>query len=121
MSKPMRLSDLSQSRQAFVRLCQRINHGSVENLRVENAEPVFDPLPVILRDVKLDRPDEPRAEALLVDFVLAKELVCLLRHLDEMKCGTVRHVEVRAGIPRRILMESSLWDVRPSSGDLKRG
>src|ERR1035441_3054741 len=61
---------------------------------------------MILKDVKLDADDEPRSEGLLVDFVLGDEVLRLLRLLDEMSCGTIRHVEVRAGIPRRIVLES---------------
>jgi hypothetical protein len=54
VSKPIRLSDLSPARQALVRLCQTINFGNIEDLKVERAEPVFDPPPLVLQDVKLD-------------------------------------------------------------------
>jgi hypothetical protein len=108
MSKPLRLSDLSYARQALVRLCETINFGSIENLEVRNSEPVFDPAPVMLRDLKLDSDEGPRPELALVDFVLSNEVLRLARHLDEMKIGTVRRVEVRGGIPRRILLESQV-------------
>ena len=107
MSKPLRLSDLTPGRQALVRLCQTINFGSIENLEVRDSEPVFDPPPVMLRDLKLDSDEGPRPELALTDFVVSNEIVRLMRHLDEMKSGTVRRVEVRGGIPRRILLESS--------------
>jgi hypothetical protein len=41
LPKPLRLSDLSHARQALVRLCQTINHGSIEDLEVRHSEPVF--------------------------------------------------------------------------------
>ena len=34
MSKPVRLSDLLPERQALVRLCQTINFGNIEDLKV---------------------------------------------------------------------------------------
>ena len=106
MSKPPRLSDLSPARQALVRLCQAINHGSIEDLEVRHSEPVFDPWPVTLRDVKLGSDEEPRPELSLADFVVSEEIVRLMNLLDEMKCGTLRRIEVHAGVPRRTLVES---------------
>src|ERR1035438_6403887 len=41
----LRFSQLSAPRQTLVRLCQAINHGSIENLEVRSSEPVFNPLP----------------------------------------------------------------------------
>ena len=106
MSKPLRLSELSPARQALVRLCQAINHGSIEDLEVRHLEPVFDPRPVTLRDVKLYADEDPRPELSLQDFVVSDEIVRLLKRLDEMKCGTIRRIEVHAGLPRRMLVES---------------
>jgi len=106
VSKPVRFSDLSPARQALVRLCQAINHGNIENLEVKNSEPVFDPWPVTVRDVKLDSDEGPRPEISLADFVVSDEVVRMMSLLDEMMCGTIRYVEVRAGVPRRILLES---------------
>jgi hypothetical protein len=62
MSQPLRLSDLSQERQALVRLCETINFGSIENLEVRDSEPVFDPTPIVLRDLKRDSDEAPRPE-----------------------------------------------------------
>jgi hypothetical protein len=119
-SKPIRLSDLSSARQALVRLCQNINHGSIEDLEVRDSEPVFDPWPVTVRDVKLDSDEGPRPELDLADFVLSDEVQRLVRHLDEINCGTIRHVEVRKGMPRRILLESQV-PAAPDRGPRRSG
>ena len=91
-----------------MRLCQTINFGNIEDLRVERAEAVFDPPPLVLRDVKLDSDEGPRPELASEDFVVAEEIVPLMRRLNEMPRGVLRRVEVRAGIPRRIMIESRL-------------
>jgi hypothetical protein len=93
-------------------LCQAINHGSIEDLEVRHSEPVFDPWPVTLRDVKLDSDEGPRPELALADFVVSDEVYRLMRLLDEMKCGTIRRVEVHAGVPRRMLIESQALGIR---------
>jgi hypothetical protein len=112
VSKELRLSDLSPARQALVRLCQAINHGSIEDLGVRHSEPVFDPWPVTLRDVKLGSGEGPRPELTLADFVVSDEVLRLMSLLDEMGCGTIRRVEVHAGIPRRIVLESQVAGAR---------
>jgi hypothetical protein len=77
-------------------LCQAINHGRIEDLEVRHSEPVFDPWPVTLRDVKLGSDEEPRPEIILADFVVSEKIVRLMSLLDEMKCGTIRRVEVHS-------------------------
>jgi hypothetical protein len=96
----------------LVRLCQRLNHGTIEDLEVRHSEPVFDPAPVILKDVKLDADEEPRPELALSDFVVSAEVVRLMSLLDRMDSGNIRHIEIRAGIPRRMLVESREFGAR---------
>jgi hypothetical protein len=119
MSKSLRLSDLSPARQVLVRLCQAIDHGRIENLEVRRSEPLFDPLPVMVKDVKLDADEEPRPELALSDFVVSVEVVRLMGLLDRMDSASIRHIEVRAGIPRRALVESQEFG-RSSLGQTRR-
>ena len=104
--KTLRFSQLSAARQAFVRLCQAINHGSIEDLEVRDSEPVLDPMPVTLKDVKLDSDDGLRPELALDDFVVGDEVSRLMRLLDDTKNGTFRRVEIRGGLARRLVLES---------------
>jgi hypothetical protein len=65
---------------------------------------------VVLFDVKLDKEEVPRPELALTDFVLAAEVLRLMARLDALHNGTIRHLEVRAGIPRRLIFESPLLE-----------
>jgi hypothetical protein len=112
-AQPQRYSQLSPARQNLIRLCQTINFGSIENLEVRDGEPTFDPPPVMLRDLKLDSDDGPRPELALSDFILSNEILRLMSHLTEMRFGIIRRVEVRGGLPRRILLEQVL---QPTAG-----
>jgi len=117
----LRFSHLSAPRQTLVRLCQAINVGAIEGLKVENGEPVFDPPPMVLKDVKLDSDEGPRPELGLGDFVLSDEVIRLMSRLVEIGCGTLRRVEVRAGIPRRVILESHvLGSVEASAASMRR-
>jgi hypothetical protein len=106
-----RFSQLSPARQTLVRLCQRLNFGIIQSITVRDADPVFDPHNIVLVDEKLDDKDARRPEAELTDFDLAAELCRLMRRLDEIGDGMIERLEVRGGIPRRVVFESSLAEL----------
>src|SRR5215469_5552564 len=99
----LRFSQLSASRQAFVRQCQWMGYGKIVSLAVQKAKPVFTEQTEVFFDVKLDGNDGPRPEHELGDFALSSEIVRLFAKLDAIRNGSIEHVEVRAGIPRRIV------------------
>ena len=103
MRRSLRFSDLSAERQTLVRLCQALNYGEIQTLSVRNSEPVFAPPPVILVDEKLDSDPAPRCEVEIRDFVLPEEVCRLLTRLDELRNLIVVRIEVRAGIPFRLV------------------
>jgi len=100
-------SRLSGPRQALVRFCQAVNYGSIQDLSVKDCEPVLSPAPVTLLDVKLDSDDVPRPEISLDDFALPAEVCRLLARLDELSTGTINRIEVRAGVPRRMVLRAA--------------
>ena len=100
-----RFSQLSASRQALVRLCQSMNYGSIEGLEVRDSDPVFSPPPFVVVDIKLDADEGLRTEVELTDFALRDEVRRLIERLADLKNGTIDRVEVRAGIPRRIVFK----------------
>jgi hypothetical protein len=57
-------------------------------------------------DVKLDSDEEPRTELGLTDFVLCDEVCRLMDRFDQLKNAKIERIEVRAGIPRRVVFES---------------
>jgi len=112
MHSTQRFSQLSPPRQALVRLFQSINFGRVEDLEIRRGEPVFSPPPLVLLDLKLDAVEEPRHEHGLRDFDLCEEIRRLVSRLDEIENGCIQRVEVRAGIPRRLIVEAQALEVR---------
>ena len=104
MRSELRFSQISPPRQALLRLCQMVDHGSIDAMRVRNCEPDFEPPPVVVRDLKLTEDEPPRSELALDDYVLSCEVNRLLRLLDEVRDGSIPHIEVRKGLPRRVLL-----------------
>ena len=103
----LRFSELSAPRQTFIRTCQRLGHGTIRGLEVNDCEPVFGPKTEVLHDLKLDGDEAPRPEQDLGDFVVCKEIRRLFSMLDAFRNGTIDHVEVRTGLPRRIIFKDA--------------
>ena len=107
MAEAHRFSQLSLARQSLVRVCQAVNFGQIRGVRLQDGDPVLESTSV-LADERLDRPTEPRPEIGLNDFVLCEEWCRLLARFDQIRDGTIEGIDVRAGIPRRIVFE---WPV----------
>jgi hypothetical protein len=103
-------SQLSAPRQAFVRLLQSVNFGYVLGVTIKNGDPVFHPEPTVLLDLKLDADERERQEADLPDFALRGEVLRLMARLDQLQDGRIERIEVRAGIPRRVVIERRLTE-----------
>jgi hypothetical protein len=102
-----RFSNLSALRQELLRHCQSTNYGEINNLAVRDCEPIFsDPQCIVLVDVKLDTEQRPRQEVGQTDFLLSAEVVRLMALLDTIQNGKISKLEIRAGIPRRVIWES---------------
>jgi len=100
-----RLDTLSPGRRRLVRLMQRMNFGSIEDLTVRDGEPFFDPAPRILRSWKPGAGASPRPELELTMFTLKAPVAALFAELEAVGVGMVRSLEVRHGLPARMLVE----------------
>jgi hypothetical protein len=106
----VRFLQLSPARRTLVRVLQIVNFGEIQGLQVRESDPIFDSATVAILDLKLDREDS-RPELDLADFALSAEVINLISWLDELKSGTIRRLEVRAGLPRRLLFEPLLSEL----------
>ena len=104
MEKVRHFSELSPRRQTLVRHCQDVRFGQILDLHVKDGEPTWDPEPTILAEVKLDVDETPRPERRLADFQLSSEILRLMSQLDHVEDGRIAKIEVREGIPRRIVL-----------------
>lgn len=109
MIEATRLSHLSAARQVLVRVCQSLDYGQISGLHVIAGEPVYCPAPVLVREIKLDG-ECGRAETNLADFTLRDELRRLFGHLERFGTGRIEKIEVRAGLPRRVIVEQLLGE-----------
>jgi hypothetical protein len=110
MPQVRRFSQLSPARQSLIRIFQVVNFGEIQGIRVRDADPLCDDACFVVIDAKLDKEPTPRPELDLADFELRAEVRRLMSWLDELKNGTIQRLEVRAGIPCRLVFESRLLE-----------
>jgi hypothetical protein len=86
---------------------QHLDFGSIEHLVIRDGEPVLDPPPRFVRDVKFGSESRPRPESKLDDFALKAQILDMFAHLDDLGNGTIRSLEVKHGLPFRMKVEDT--------------
>jgi len=105
MTDTVALASLSPAGERLVRLMQELNFGQVRNLVVRDGEPVFDPPPRVVREVKFGSENGPRPEAAKGDFALKAQVRELLAQLEALGDGVVECIEVKHGLPFKMTVE----------------
>jgi hypothetical protein len=95
---------LSESRKQLVELMQTINFGRIEGLAVLSGDPVLDPPPRVIREVKFGGENGPRQELRASNFLLKNQVVELFEHFDRFDGGTIEVLEIKHGLPFRMLI-----------------
>lgn len=95
---------LSPARRKLLELLQWMNYGCLENLLIRCGEPSFDPPPLIVRDHKFQGENGPRPERGLVDYQLKPQVLELFDHFDQQQRGTIQVLEVKHGLPFRMVL-----------------
>jgi len=99
----------------LIRLCQSVNFGQIHDLSVRDREPILGcPAPTVLIDIRLDSEEHPREEISTADFALVAEVTRLMALLDKIENGKITKIEVRAGLPRRVMFEARHSEHRAS-------
>ncbi len=83
-----------------------MNFGYLENLLVRNQEPIFEGTPPsIMLDIKLDCDPTFTRVGAADDFELCAEFCRLMSLLDKIVNGRISRIDVRYGVPRKLLCE----------------
>lgn len=98
-------SSLSPSRAKLIAWMQYIGFGTIEHLVIREGEPVLDPRPRVIRDVKFGGENGPRPERDLDDFALKAQVLDLFAQFDALGNGTIRCLDVKHGLPFRMQVE----------------
>ncbi len=100
-----RKSSLTPSQQKLLAEMQRINFGCIEDLPVRRGEPVMDPLPCVVHQIKFNGENGPRPELARADFALKAQVRELFVRLEALGDGIVRSLEIQHGLPFRMTVK----------------
>jgi hypothetical protein len=96
---------LSGPRQRLVEIMQQVNFGRIE-LEVRSGEPVLQPAPRIVQDLKLGGGENgPRAELTHEDFVLKTQVIEMFDYLSRLGDGSMATIHLQHGLPCRLTIE----------------
>ena len=104
MAHAVTKSSLSPQRRRLLELLQQVNFGRLETLAIANGEPVFDPQPRIVREIRFGAENGPRKELATTDFHLKSQVVELLAFFDELQNGTIDVLDIKHGMPFRVIV-----------------
>jgi hypothetical protein len=99
MQIPFTHAMLTPAWKRLLRLFQKVNFGRVKRVVVRNGEPVFDPRPQVVRDIKFGGDNVSRPESVSVDYSLKPQVRELIEQLARLGDGVVKVIEVKHGLP----------------------
>src|SRR5262245_6535331 len=82
-SMPTTKSTLSVAQKRLIETMQSLNFGRIEGLKVRHGDPVFQPGPRVVQDIRIGRGENgPRPELAREDFALKSQVVEMFDHLS---------------------------------------
>jgi hypothetical protein len=105
-SHPQRTrDDLSPAQRWLLQLMSEYAFGRIENLRVQDGQPVPDQQTRIVRSSRLGANDAEPKSVLVADYELGKSVLDMFAELARLENGVVGRIEFRYGEP--CLLETS--------------
>lgn len=105
MNDLMTKTSLSAPRRRLLETMQRLNFGRIEDLEIRNGEPMFNPAPRVVQDIKLGGENGPRPELGTADFALKSQVAEFFEYLSRLGDGSVEIIEVKHGLPFKLVIE----------------
>lgn len=105
MDETVSMGALDPESRHLVEMMQSVNFGRIEGLVVRNGEPVLDPPPRIIREVKFGGENGPRPEAAKQDFALKAQVRELFAQMEAMGNATIHSIEIKHGLPFKMTVE----------------
>lgn len=94
-----RKSTSTPNQRRLIELMQRVNFGRIADIPIRNGDPVLNPLPRIIREVKFGGDNKPRPESELGNFTLKRQVQEMFEELDRTGNGMIEVLIVKHGLP----------------------
>lgn len=97
--RPASTKDLSASERTLLDAIRAIGFGQIEFLRIRAGEPVLNPWPAVVRDLKFGVDREAPRCTLGNDFELKREVAELFEYTRDVEEAEIRVLVIRHGLP----------------------
>ena len=108
MNDLIKKASLSPGSRRLVEMMQQLNFGRIEDLEIRAGEPLFNPAPRVVQDIKIGAENGPRPESAIPDFLLKNQVIELFEHFDRMGDATVACIDVKHGLPFKLVIEQAV-------------
>jgi hypothetical protein len=114
--RPTSSKDLLPSERSLLEAIRGVGFGHIEFLRIHAGEPVLDPWPSVIADVKFGVDRQEIHSTPGSDFELKREVAEFFEYTREVDDGEIRLLVVRHGLPFTMEIEPLGRTVRQSGG-----
>ena len=97
--RPASTKDLLPSERSLLDAMRVIDFGQIEFLRIRAGEPVLDPWPTVVRNLKFGADGRDPRPTVNREFVLKQEAADLFEYTRDVEDGEIRALVVRHGLP----------------------
>jgi hypothetical protein len=97
----LKFSDIPEPGQELIRIMQRIQYGSIDQLKIVNGSPDLSTLK-ITRDIKFGNRNEPKDHLPYADHLLKQQHIEFFQMISVMRCTTIGRIEIQNGLPFRM-------------------
>jgi hypothetical protein len=104
-TRPTQLADLRTPERRLLRAIQELAYGRIEFLKIEHGEPVLDPWPLTVRDVKFGSADPSSEIETGLNFQLKKQVAELFEYIRSVESSVIRVLEIKNGLPFSMKIE----------------
>jgi hypothetical protein len=105
--RPATTQDLFPSERSLLEIIRTLGFGQIEFLRISAGEPVMDPWPTVVRDLKLGTERYAAVSTTATEFDLKREAADLFEYTRDVDHGEIRCLVVRHGLPFSMEVELS--------------
>ena len=108
MTQTVLLNSLSPARRRLVEAIRELGFGRIEGLIVVGGEPIFEPPPRMVQELRFTRKDSERLWEAENNYALKSQVTEFLERLTSLGNGRIDLITVQNGLPFSLTLEQQL-------------
>lgn len=104
----MSKNSVNAASRQLIETMQDLYFGRIIELRVMSGQPMFDPPPKVVREIKFGGDNGQRLQSKTRDFTLKSQIIEMLDSIGQLGDGTLVTIEVKHGLPFSMNYEDTI-------------